>query len=291
MATASHPRCPLCGEFADMCSYKELADAGIEPLIYGKTQSQMTTTEWRRRIKRYCLHNHSSSQEWAHILPDVDRSLLAAVTDGDGFRISSHEVDLDTLRNALSSGADVNTITHYRASVLYLAVCKTCPPAEMNEPGATQRAVEPGATQHAVEAVAMLLEAGADPGTVGPLDYSLPHCVTLMLLRAGRPIDYDYLRSTETDNYSQFTKAAFQHRVHEAGGFHAYKEGRYGRMKALRLIARDHRIPDELVSVMLGFLANRTLHDADFSSYSKFCIENIHDEDSEDYDDSDSVLS
>ena len=69
-----------------MCSYKELADAGIEPLIYGKTQSQMTTTEWRRRIKRYCLHNHSSSQEWAHILPDVDRSLLAAVTDDDDFR-------------------------------------------------------------------------------------------------------------------------------------------------------------------------------------------------------------
>ena len=100
------------------------------------------------------------------------------------------------------------------------------------------------------------------------------------------PIDYDYLRSTETDNYSQFTKAAFQHRVHEAGGFYAYKEGRYGRMKALRLIARDHRIPDELVSVMLGFLANRTLHDADFSSYSKFCIEYIHDKDFEDSDDS-----
>ena len=136
--------------------------------------------------------------------------------------------------------------------------------------------------------VAMLLEAGADPETAGPLDYSLPHCVTLMLLRAGRPIDYDYLRSTETDNYSQFTKAAFQHRVHEAGGFHAYKEGRYEMMKAVRLIALDHRIPDELVSVMLGFLANRTLHDADFSSYSKFCIENFHDEDSEDYDDSDS---
>ena len=282
MATASHPRCPLCGARADMCSYKELADAGIEPSIYGKTQSQMTPAEWRRLIKRYCFHNHPWSGEWAHILPDVDRSLLAAVTDDDDFGISSYSVDLDKLCNALSSGADVNTIAPYRASVLYIAVRKTCPPAERNEPGATQRAVK---------AVAVLLEAGADPGTAGPLHYSLPHCVTLMLLRAGRPIDYDYLRSTETDNYSQFTKAAFQHRVHEAGGFHAYKEGRYGRMKALRLIARDHRIPDELVSVMLGFLANRTLHDADFSSYSKFCIENIHDEDSEDYDDSDSVLS
>ena len=269
-----------------MCSYKELADAGLEPLVYGKTQSQMTPTEWRRRIKCYCFHNHPSWQEWAHLLPDVDRSLLAAVTDDDHFRISSPGVDLDKLRNALSSGADVNTITHYRASALYLAVRKTCP--RMSEPGATQNAVELGATQRAVEAVAMLLQAGADPGTAGSLGYLLPHCVTLMLLRAGRPIDYDYLRLNGTDNYSQFTKAAFQHRVHESGGFHAYKEGRYGRMKALRLIARDHRIPDELVSVMLGFLANRTLHDADFSSYSKFCIENFHDEDSEDYDDSDS---
>ena len=241
---------------------------------------QMTPNEWRRLIKDYRFEYCLSKQEWAHLLPGVDRSLLAAVTDDDHDELGiSYGIDLFKLRNALSSGADANTITHCDASVLYIAVQKTCPRAEMNEPGATQRAVK---------AVAMLLEAGAEVGRAGPLDYSLPHCVTLMLLRAGRPIDYDYLRSTETDNYSQFTKAAFQHRVHEAGGFHAYKEGRYGRMKALRLIARDHRIPDELVSVMLGFLANRTLHDADFSSYSKFCIENIHDEDSEDYDDSDS---
>ena len=246
----------------------------------GDLQSQMSPDEWRRLIKDYRFQAKPTQQEWAHLLPGVDRSLLAAVTDDDHDELGiSYGVDLNKLRNALSSGADANTITHCGASVLYIAVQKTCPRAEMNEPGATHRAVK---------AVAMLLEAGAEVGRAGPLEYAMPHCVTLILLRAGREVNYDWLRSTGTENYSQFTKAAFQHRVHEAGGFHAYKEGRYGMMKAVRLIALDHRIPDELVSEMLGFLANRTLHDADFSSYSAFCPEATSDDDSEDSDDSDS---
>ena len=49
----------------------------------GDLQSQMSPDEWRRLIKDYRFQAKPTQQEWAHLLPGVDRSLLAAVTDDD----------------------------------------------------------------------------------------------------------------------------------------------------------------------------------------------------------------
>ena len=58
----------------------------------------------------------------------------------------------------------------------------------------------------------------------------------------------------------QIAKATFLRRVHEAGGFDAYKAARYETIKNVRLLARDRGVPKEVASYLLEFWASRTLY-------------------------------
>ena len=151
-------------------------------------------------------------------------------------------ISLQFLRTCLETGADVNTTDTDGNSALHIAVQKIlCPePEDVYEPGETARAAE---------AVAMLLKAGADATTVKFIPFGVPHLVTLKLLHAGARISYDLLIHTVPEGDYQFNKAVFLHRVHAAGGFHVYKEERYGRMMAVRLLARDRNVPKEVASI------------------------------------------
>ena len=174
------------------------------------------------------------------------------------------------LRAALRRGADIN-VTDFGWTPLNWAVHLMT----------LERVDDFGTRMGCPDVIIELLAAGADPNA-GHEDgsglriaaYGGRKDVVLMLLRAGAQVSDAFRGKTrgtkvkawrglarswfdQYDRGGNMDARTYLHDVAHAGGFVAYKDVRYRECVAAHLVARERRLPAEILDVTLNFLLSR----------------------------------
>ena len=207
------------------------------------------TEEARRAyVQRHCVRGQAN------------RRLFTAVDTGY----------LVGLRAALCRGADIN-VTDFGWTPLNWAVHLMT----------LERVDDFGTRMGCPDVIIELLAAGADPNA-GHEDgsglriaaYGGRKDVVLMLLRAGAQVSDAFRGKTrgtkvkawrglarswfdQYDRGGNMDARTYLHDVAHAGGFVAYKDVRYRECVAAHLVARERRLPAEILDVTLNFLLSR----------------------------------
>ena len=179
-----------------------------------------------------------------------------------------HAIDTDHamgLRMAIRAGANVNS-SEYGWTALNWAVHKFASRDRRGESASP-------------DVISELLEAGADPnagqdqaGCLRIAAYCGRKDIALMLLRAGarlptfarHGLTWRDLAHSWYDRSYKHSKASeprlalsYLRRVAQAGGFETYKDVRYRECVAAHLVARERRLPAEILDMTLEFLLHR----------------------------------